>query len=223
MRMTGRRLGVTAGLLVLLAGSAAAGEIERLREENARLQQRVRDLESENASLRGATKPGDRGLIAALEERASEVVTVSPGEAPGSSQVETEPSRLEGMGGGKGRHWLIWRAQRPAGGGRPGAASLVVDSVDSGGQYKDVRALELTVDGTPVECAVADYRMQINTTGRDPGARQKGESVVARVPIDTLQRLTEASSVSGKLGATTFQLSPQQLADLREFAKRLGG
>jgi hypothetical protein len=150
-------------------------------------------------------------------------VTVSPGEEPGSSRVETEPSRLEGMGGGKGRHWLIWRGQRPAGGARPGSASLVFDSVDSRGDYRDVRALQLTIDGAAMEIPIADYRMQINTTGRDTGARQKGESVVVLVPIETLQRLAEASSVNAKLGPTSFQLSPQQLADLREFNKRLGG
>ncbi len=63
---------------------------------------------------------------------------------------------------------------------------------------------------------------RVGAAGRAAGARQKGESVVARVPIDTLRRLSEASSVSGRLGRTTFQLSPQQLADLREFSKRLG-
>ena len=160
--------------------------------------------------------------MAALENRATEAVVVSPGEEPGASRVETEPSRLEGLGGGKSRHWLIWRAQRPAGNAHPDAAALIVDSVDSGGQYRNVRALQLVADGTPIEVPVADYRMQINTTGRYTGAQQKGESVTARVPIDTLTRLTAASSVSGTLGATTFRLTPQQLADLREFVKRLG-
>jgi hypothetical protein len=98
-------------------------------------------------------------------------VVVSPGEQPGASRVETEPSRLEGLGSGKSRHWLIWRAERPAGGGRPDAVSFIVDSVDSGGTYRDVKALQLTVDGAPIEVAVADYRMQINTTGRDTGGR----------------------------------------------------
>jgi cell division protein FtsB len=61
MTMTGRMLGVAAGLVALLAAPVAAGELDRLREENARLQQRVRDLEAENAKLRGATKPGAGG------------------------------------------------------------------------------------------------------------------------------------------------------------------
>jgi hypothetical protein len=212
-------LGVAA---LLLAGTAGAGEVERLREENARLQQRVRELEAENASLRGGGNSGDRGLISALQQRATEAVVVTPAEQPGATRVETEPSRLEGLGGGKSRHWIIWRAQRPAS-GRADAASLIVDSVDSGGQYRNVKVLTLTVDGTPVEIPVADYRMQINTVGRAPDTRQQGESVTARVPLDTLQRLTSASSVSGTLGQTSFHLTPQQLVEMREFAKRLGG
>jgi hypothetical protein len=211
-------LGVVA---LLLVGTARAGEVERLREENARLQQRVRDLEAENTSLRGSGNPGDRGLVAALQERATDAVVVTPGEQPGASKVETEPSRLEGLGSGKSRHWIIWRAQRPAN-GRADAASLIVDSVDSGGKYRNVKALQLTVDGTPVEIPVADYKMQINTLGRETGTRQQGESVTARVPVDTLERLTSASSVSGTLGQSSFRLTPQQLADVREFAKRLG-
>lgn len=216
------RLIVGVGLVAVLVGTAEAGEVERLRAENARLQQRVRDLEAENVTLRGATNPGDRGLVAALQDNAVEAVVVTPGAQPGASKVETEPSRLEGLGSGKSRHWIIWRAQRPAGGARADAASLIVDSVDSGGKYRDVKALQLTVDGTPVEIPVANYRMQINTVGRDTGVRQQGESVTARIPVDTLERLTAASSVSGTLGLMTFRLTPQQLADLREFVKRLG-
>jgi hypothetical protein len=64
--------------------------------------------------------------------------------------------------------------------------------------------------------------MQINTVGRETGARQQGDSVTARIPLDTLDRLTAATSVSGTIGPTSFRLTPQQLADLREFAKRLG-
>jgi hypothetical protein len=208
-------------VVVLLAGTARAGEVQQLREENARLQQRVRDLEAENARLRGSTNPGDSGLVTALQQRATGAVVVTPAEQPGTSKVETEPSRLEGLGGGKGRHWIIWRAQRPAS-GQADAASLIVDSVDSGGKYRDLKTIQLTVDGTPVEVPVADYRMQINTVGRATGTRQQGESVTARVPLDTLNRLTSASSVSGTVGQTPFRLTPQQLADVREFAKRLG-
>src|SRR5262245_156666 len=211
------------GLVAALASTVRAGELERLREENTRLQQRVKDLEAENATLRGGGAPSDRGLLTALQQRASDAVVETPGEAGAATKVETEPSRLEGIGGGKSRHWIVWRAQRPAGGTRADSASLIVDTVDSGGRYRDVKTMLLTVDGTPVEIAVAGYRAQVTNVGRDTGApRQQGESVTARVPADTLARLSTAASVSGTLGTTTFRLTPQQLADLREFAKRLG-
>jgi hypothetical protein len=99
---------------------------------------------------------------------------------------------------------------------------MIVDSVDSGGVYRDVKAIGLVVDGEPVDVPVSDYRMQINTTGRGTGARQRGESVTARVPADVLDRLVGAASVTGRVGSTAFRLTPQQLADVREFAKRLG-
>ena len=49
-----------------------------------------------------------------------------------------------------------------------------------------------------------------------------GESVTARVPMDTLDRLANARDISGRLGTTTFRLTPEQLAGVRSFAKRLG-
>jgi hypothetical protein len=201
-----------------------AGEVERLRAENQRLEARVRELEAENAQLRGQREQGAGGLAAALEERATEAVTITPGTEPGTDRVETESSRLEGLGGGKGRHWITWRADRAAaGGGRPDTAWLIVDSSTPGVlNYRDVQNVRLVVDGTPVECAVADYKTEINTVGRETGKRTVGETVRATVPIATLERLAAAHEVSGTLGPTSFRLTPEQLAALRAFAKRLG-
>ena len=65
---------VAVGVLVTAGAVAHAGELERLREENARLQQQVRTLESENARLRGQVSAppapatsDNSGLAAALE------------------------------------------------------------------------------------------------------------------------------------------------------------
>jgi len=123
--MRGPLVGVVGiGVLVTAGAVVHAGELERLREENARLQQQVRTLESENARLRGqASAPpapapaasDNSGLAAALEQRANEAVTVSPAAEPGTSLVATEASRLEGLQGGRSRHWITWRAERPAG------------------------------------------------------------------------------------------------------------
>ena len=52
-------------------------------------------------------------------------------------------------------------------------------------------------------------------------AQRIGESVTAQVPMDTLDRLANARDISGRLGTTTFRLTPEQLAGVRAFAKRL--
>jgi hypothetical protein len=92
-----RRLVVAAGVMVLLAvGAAHAGELERLREENARLRGQAASV------TRPAPGPSDNtGLAAALEQRANEAVSVSPAAEPGASVVATEASRLEGLQGGR--------------------------------------------------------------------------------------------------------------------------
>jgi len=216
-------------MLVTLGAAAHAGELERLREENARLRQQVRSLEAENARLRGqaasAARPAptdNSGLAAALEQRANESVSVSPAPEPGASVVATEASRLEGLQGGRSRHWITWRAERPtAGESRPEAATVVIDATASGGIYREVKSLDLVVDGAPVQCPVTDYRIDSMTVGRDASARRVGESVTARVPMDTLDRLANARDISGTLGTTTFRLTPEQLAGVRAFAKRL--
>jgi len=212
---------VVIGLVVALGGPAMAGELERLRAENARLQQRVRDLEAENSTLRGENARERQGLAAALQSRATEAVVVTPSEGTGTSHIETEKSLLEGVGN-KGRHWIIWRADQAAGGGRPAAVNLVVDTAASGGQYRNLQTVRLVVDGAPMELAVIETRVQINSVGRDTANRTQGEAVTARVPIDELDRLTAAREVQGTMGTTSFRLTPQQIADVQAFAKRLG-
>jgi len=55
--MRTRLIVVGAMMLVTFGAAAHAGELERLREENARLQQQVRSLDAENARLRGQAAP----------------------------------------------------------------------------------------------------------------------------------------------------------------------
>src|SRR5262245_39767020 len=201
------------------ASAVWAGELEQLRNENAQLRSRVQELERENARLRG---DASHGLSAALEQRATAAVAVAPGETPGTTSISTEASRLEGIGGGKSRHGITWRAEPRAGGGRPDAAAVVIDTSASGSTYRGVSMLRLVVDGTPVDCPVADYRTEIAPTGRDGAGRIQSEHVTATVPAAVLDRVAEASDVSGTLGPTTFHLTPEQLAAARAFVQRLG-
>ena len=97
----------------------------------------------------------------------------------------------------------------------------MIEATASGGIYRDVQSLDLVVDGAPIQCPVTDYRIDSMTVGKDVSARRVGESVTARVPMDTLDRLANARDISGRLGTTTFRLTPEQLAGVRAFAKRL--
>ncbi len=214
------RSAVLVALMVLGAGAVArAGELDQLRSENAQLRARVQELERENARLRG---DASHGLSAALEQRATAAVAVAPGAAPGTTSITTEASRLEGIGGGKSRHWISWRGERAAGGGRPDAAALVIDTSASGSIYRGVSTLRLVVDGTPVDCTVADYKTETLPTGRNGTDRIQSERVTANVPAAVLDRLAGASDVSGTLGPTTFHLTPEQIAAARAFVQRLG-
>jgi len=213
------RSALLVALVALGASAVWAGELEQLRNENAQLRSRVQELERENARLRG---DATHGLSAALEQRATAAVAVAPGETPGTTSISTEASRLEGIGGGKSRHWITWRAERTAGGGRPDAAALVIDTSASGSTYRGVSTLRLVVDGTPVDCPVADYRTEIASIGRDGAGRIQSEHLTATVPAAVLDRLAGASDVSGTLGPTTFHLTPEQLAQARAFVQRLG-
>jgi hypothetical protein len=208
-------------MVVLLAATAAfaadSGELERLRAENARLTEKVKQLEAENAKLRGEAQ---NPLAAALEERAKETVSVEVDEGDDTTTVTTEPSRLEREGGGA-RHWITFRAEKSNGSAavRP---ELIIATAASQGQYRDVRQLDLVVDGQAVACDVVKYRSQPNTSVRGSAGRpSEEETVTAALSMSSLDRLAQASSVRGTLGGTAFQLTPEQLAALRAFRQKL--
>jgi len=209
--MRTRLVGVGAVMLVTFGAAAHAGELERLRDENARLQQQVRSLEADNARLRGqASAPpapapaasDNSGLAAALEQRANESVSVSPSAEPGASVVATEASRLEGLQGGRSRHWITWRAERQGGASRPDAALVVIDATASGGVYRDVKNLDLIVDGASVQCPVTDYRIDSMTVGRRvcaTGWRERDRAGADGHARPSGQR----PRISGRLGTTS--------------------
>ena len=78
-------------------------------------------------------------------------------------------------------------------------------------------------DGTTYECPVIDYRTEPITVARSNADLGNREKVVTRVPLGTLARLGEAQDVRGTLGPTSFRLTPEQLATLRAFARRVQG
>jgi hypothetical protein len=196
--------------MVGVGGPAFADELERLRDENAKLRARIETLEAENARLRGVER--DAPLAAALRESAAAAVQ-SGVDDDGKRLVTTEPSRLEVSAGPGGRHWIAWRTGAEA-------IELVIESAASGQAYRDVRALELDVDGAAESLPVTRYASE-NKTPLRGGTPTAGETVVVRMPAATLTRLATARAGGGALGPLRFRLTPQQLATVHAFSDRV--
>lgn len=213
---------IAIALAASLAGTTLAAdprELERLRAENARLAERVRALEAERDGLLERCPPP---VAAAVERAAAERVSVRVDEARGGTVLATERSRLERTSGGHSKHWLTVRVRRGTAGVE--RASLVIDADASGGLYRDVDVVVLTVDGRTEQLTLENYETaQIATAGRTPRPVSVAESVVVAVPTDTLRRLGEAREVTGTVGRTSFRLSPEQLVAVRALLQRLDG
>lgn len=193
----------------VLADDAA---LQRLEQENARLRARVAELEREVATLKREAPSAP--LAAALERRAEETVT-STGDDGG---VETEFSLLEREGGARSRHWIAFRTVA----GDPGKVEAVIETDASGSAYRDVKTMTFIIDGTPYECALTSYRTEAVTAVRQGSKVSVKEILRIDVPGPTLARLADAREVQGRLGATRFLLTPEQMASIKAFRRRLG-
>jgi hypothetical protein len=202
---------------VAAVGWAEPSELERLRGENARLTAKVRELEAENARLKGQAP-----VAAALEETAK--AEVQDEVVDGVTMTATEPSELTRLDGGRTRQWFTLRAARSD--GRPAGAAdgvtLRIETANTSGAYRRETDLQLTTDGTPHALRIADYQSEPITAGRTSTKVGEREVVVVTVPADVLARMAEARDIRGKLGPLSFRLTPAQLATVRAFRQRIG-
>ncbi len=209
------------GAVAVRIAAAEPSELERLRAENARLKARIAELEGQNTKLeqRAATP-----MVAALEQSAKANVEVAFDRDTGVTTTSTAPSQLEDADGTRKRQWMTLRADRP--GEHPTAppdrVQLVIETRATAGGYKSVRSLHLSLDGTPLDLPVADYRSEpITTSGRTLAKVGERETVIVPVPLDALARIAKATAVQVVLGPATFQLTAAQLAEIRAFHERI--
>jgi hypothetical protein len=205
-------------LVVLLACEAAGvraedDALDRLRAENARLEARVRELETENAALRSRV-----GSVDASAERS---VTASVDEDRELTSLDMEPSRLDLTGGNRSRHWISLHAEQGAGAAAGGGAEIAIEAAASNGVYRRAEQLELSLDGTPLSLPVTSRTAAPILAG--PQAQRVGERETVRfaVSADTIARIGAAHEVSGRLGPTTFLLDAEQIASFAAVARRL--
>lgn len=204
---------LTVVLLACVAGGVRAEDdrADRLQAENARLEARVRELEAENAAL--------RGRVGSVDAKAERSVTTSVDEDREVTSLDMEPSRLELTGGNRSRHWISLHAERGAG---AGGAEIAIEAAASNGVYRKAEQLDLSLDGMPLSLPVTSRTAAPILAG--PQAQRVGEreTVSIAVPADTIARIGAAREVSGRLGPTTFVLSPEQIASFATVARRLG-
>ena len=207
-----RRGGAVAVLVAVLAAAvvplrADDAEVERLRA-------RVRELEAENASL--------RARVGTVEAAASRSVTTSVDEKRAVTSLDVEPTRLELTGGNRSRHWIALHAEQGAGAAASGAAAIEIEAAASNGAYRAVEQLELTLDGTPLTLSVRTRAATPIVAGPQQQRVGERETVTIAASADAIARIGAAREVRGRLGPTTFVLSPEQIASFAAVARRLG-
>lgn len=213
--MPSRRLPALA-LIVVLAAPALADDaaLRRLEDENAQLRARVAELEKEVATLKREAPSAP--LAAAMERRAEDTITTSDG---ATGTIAIEPSLLERQGGAQSRHWVALRTRGDAG----GPVQAIIETDASGSAYRGVETLTFIVDGQPFPCAVTSYRTEAVTAVRQGSRVSVKEILFIDVPPATLARLADAREVQGQLGPMRFMLTPEQLASIRAFQRRVAG
>jgi len=200
------------GLLLALTASADAdSELDRLRAENARLEGRVRDLEAENARLRShagaAEAAADRSVTARVD--AERAVTA----------LDVEPSRLELTGGNRSRHWIALHAKRDP--SAADTATIEIEAAASNGAYRNVGELELSLDGTRLALPVSARSATPILAGPQQQRIGERERVSVALSAADVARIGAAHEVRGRLGPTSFVLTPEQIAGFGAVARRL--
>jgi hypothetical protein len=194
-------------LALLAALPARADDVDALRAENARLRERVEQLERENAALRGVVRARPAPVPGRVVERET---------AGGATVWATEPGRLDVTRGSRATH-SIWLERTP---GTPDA-TLWIRAEFSGGIHRAAKQLTLTLDGTEHVLPVSDYDATriSGRLGRGP-QRRDHELLRIAVPAPVLTALGGATTATGQLGRTTFTVPPAVLAGLRALARK---
>jgi hypothetical protein len=97
---------------------------------------------------------------------------------------------------------------------RPEQVTIAVVSAAKGSPYKDDHRLQLIADGNLLESREAGY---------DPSERAGVvvEYMWVKLPTPVFVALANAADVRGQIGPTAFVLTPEQVAELKDYAAKL--
>jgi len=225
-------------LIVMLAAGGAladdAAELEKLREENARLKARVAELEKQL----GIVKQQKQQLAAEKEAIAQEQAAVESeqreyyldreyNDEAGRTTITTRVSGLRTPRGGVLRHhWLRFEADYAGqpGSARPDTVLAKIETHASGKVYSRVDAVVFNTPHGPINAPVVDYDNKVRLSGGVRNRRRvDDEYISAKLTPRQISQLAAASEVSGKLGSEPFVLSREHIRILRALDKELGG
>lgn len=210
-----------------------AGRVQGLEAENARLRERIAELEQQLAALTrraedlsvetqqltelaGLTAKGE--VVASDQARFTEVT-----EADSDRAMMQSPTTSLQVTGEPGSHWMALRYPvEPLAAGAP--ARWVIETRYTSGRYEQLRAVVLEVEGREIHLPVLRYdrtqRRQRAASGQRAVFRYH-EVLELALPQEVLRLLARQQAVSGRLGHAHLTLSREQVALLQAVQARI--
>ena len=186
--------------------------VQQLQTENASLKSDLEKLAAENRRLRvlaGLVEPEDRAMV---QERKLETQTDEAGRV---TRATSNPTAMVITGGTRADHEIHLRFDNDQ-------PILEIRGFYSRGIYRNVRDMELLLDGQPLTLAISSYRSKRQDFGTRVNISADDEFITIHLSRDELAKVGKAASVTGKLGRTTFNLTQDQIALFRALNARLG-
>jgi hypothetical protein len=213
-----------------------ASELDRLRAENAQLRTEIEQLRAELAHLRAANEDLriEKEQLTELAGVTAEGQQIESAEALIQSQydaavnqtvVRTATTPLNMTAGTHADHYmsLLYSFEGQTMSAPPASITMHLQSLHTGGQYRDQPQITFIIDGQSVPTAVSDYRAtrkQINRAGKSRSSRDD-ETLTITIDAELLRKLARATVVEGRLGQATFLLSSNQVATFKAVRKRI--
>jgi hypothetical protein len=98
----------------------------------------------------------------------------------------------------------------------------VVDAAASDGVYRGTETMLLSIDGQETTVPVTKFDSFALSPSRGAGSsRRADDRLVATLPREILDRLTNASSVTSRVRTTVLTWSPEHIAAARALRDRL--
>ncbi len=192
-------------------------ENARLKSENAQLKQRIGQLEQHNQQIQVQVQQAQAQARQAQDQKLAHYLTAKP-IAGGGQSVITFPRPLP-VTRGKARH----TSYQFTGTTQSDTVNLTIRADMSPGMFRTAKALELVVDGKPMDIAITDYESKRRRSGAGSrtGTTLYDETVIINLTPQQMARLAQADQITGNLGMAELGLGREDYNLLTVFAESL--